>query len=685
MFYVDSPEYEPLHRALGDILPEAQRAFSCRIQVNSTNLGFVRTMNQAVAEAVERGMDLLLLNSDTVVEPGALPEMAACLAADHMIGFVNPRSNNATIATLQVRVPADAAPAEYRAAARGLAGRLPRLSYIPTGVGFCLLIRWSILAELGGFDEAYGCGYNEENDLIMRAGRCGYRVVMANRAFVWHDGEKSFATSDINRAHWEPANRAILDSRYPEYGGHTLAHYYRPETIAEALLSTLTPGPGGKLELGFDFSSFRADHNGTFYAGLQLLRAAAVWAPHFRITVICTKDVYDFHGYAELGVPRCDPHEGRHFAAIFRVGQPYDWNVIQRLAVTAPVIAIYMLDTISIDCPQLTSSRLYNIWQFALDHSDLIVAQSHQTQAQLNARFTLPDSTLQIVSLHSLDLAEYKLPEAGRDVAAGDATGTILVIGNHFHHKYLGTTANALARALPSRTIVAMGLGRAAPGRAQPDPMAAPALEPLPNLIPYPVGFLTEAEIGAQYAACAAVVFPSHAEGFGFPMLNALAERRPVFVRPLPVFLELWERLGRTPNIHFYETTSSLAARLENPPAWIEDAADTGHARAGDAAHHDDGAARSAGEIRDALLAAIERADYGRIVRRVRAMQLASDLSDTGRPPIAHASRAAEVANFLAQRVEHTARRLFAIAPIYHATRVLFRGARLGWRAVRLK
>ena len=674
VFYVDSPDYAPLADALDKILPDARRSFPCRIERNDENLGFVRTMNKAVREAVERGMNLLLLNSDTMLEPGALAEMAGALAIDHMIGFVNPRSNNATITTLPVRAAPDASRDELLRAARQLSARLPRVSYIPTAVGFCLLVRWSILAEFGGFDEIYGQGYNEENDLVMRAGRCGYRAVMANRAFVWHEGEESFAIADVDRSVWEPTNRAILDARYPEYGGYTAAYYHTPEITAENLLATLTPDEDGRLDLGFDFSSFRPAHNGTFQAGLQLLQAASIWAERYRVHVICSKEVYDFHNYEALGVPRCDTHEGRRFAAIFRVGQPYDWNVIQRLSVSAPVIGIYMLDTISIDCPQLTSARLFNIWQFALDHADLIATQSRQTQAQFSARFSIPDHVVQVVALHSLDLQDYVLPGT-EDAAPASPAGNILVIGNHFHHKYLSHTANMLAAEFPDREIVAMGLGRATHRVA--DPMAPPPLAALPNLTPMPVGDLSDAQIGASYAACGVVVFPSHAEGFGFPVLNALAAKRPVFLRRLPVFQQLWDTLDKTPNIHFYDATPELLRALANPPVWIDAPANTGTCR--------NGAERAAREIRDALAIAIENADHGRIVRRVRAMQLASDLSDTGRPAIVHSTQAAEVAQFLAVRVERAARRALAMGPIYHASRLMFRTARASWRAVRLR
>jgi GT2 family glycosyltransferase len=273
VFYNDSPDYPALSEALHAILPQAEAAFPCRIETNPQNLGFVRTMNRAVAEAVARHADLLMLNSDTEIELGALPEMVRVAALDHMTGFVNPRSNNATIATLPLAAPPpDRAAA--RTAYRALARMLPAVSHVPTAVGFCMLIRWIVLAEFGGFDEIYGQGYNEENDLVMRAGRCGFRAVLANHAFVWHEGEESFSGSAVARDVWEPANRAILDARYPEYGPYTASHYDAPETIAERLLAALLPGADGRVDLAFDFSSFRAAHNGTYRAGRQLLAVA---------------------------------------------------------------------------------------------------------------------------------------------------------------------------------------------------------------------------------------------------------------------------------------------------------------------------------------------------------------------------------------------------------------------------
>ena len=671
VFYNDSPDYPALAAALEAMLPRAGAAFPCRVVSNDVNLGFVRTMNRAIAEAVERRFDLLLLNSDTMVVPGAIAEMARVATLDPMVGFVNPRSNNATLTTLAVPPRLlEAAPERAADAFAALAARLPEFSYTPTGVGFCLLIDWAILAEFGGFDEIYGHGYNEENDLVMRAGRCGYRVAMANRAFVWHESERSFGSSGLTKSDWEPINRKILDTRYQEYGGFTTAYFDSPEVHAERLLGQLTPDAAGRLDLAFDFSTFAPIHNGTYQAGRQLLKAAvAAWADRFNIHVLCIEEVYAFHDYAALGVPRCDPHGPEKFAAIFRVGQPYDWNTIQRLMMKGAAIGIYMLDTISIDCTQLTSPALFNMWQFAMEHVDLVVALSRQTGAQLNRRFRIPATTVQACALLSTEIDDYRLaPTTGPHDPSG---GTLLVLGNHFPHKYLASTANALAEAFPARAVVALGevkpekpvtLGRYEPQK----------LKDLANLAGVKVGKLGDDEMAGFYADAAAIVFPTHYEGFGIPVLNALAARRPLYVRRLPVFEELWESLGRNPNIHFFETTADLIEQMRAVAAWIDVAP---------AAR--DGADRVVRDIRIGLEAALARVDYQRIVDRVRGAQFPAQVAaGPARAPTPD-EPAAFAARFLAERVERAALRLFDRPLPFAIARGIGRALRAGVRSIK--
>ena len=656
VFYDDSPDYPALAEALAREAA-AMDLIACRVETNTANLGFVRTMNRAVDEAVARGLHLVMLNSDTQVCPGALPAMLGVLRLDRMHGFVNPRSDNATIATLplQGRLGGGTdALADYAAFAQ----RLPPFSYVPTAVGFCLLVRWEILAEFGGFDEVYGQGYNEENDLVMRASRVGYRAVLANRAFVAHQGEASFSLSERPRTEWERRNRAILDRRYPEYAAHTRRYYDTPEFIAERLLACLVPDDEGKLDIALDCSSFYPSHNGTFQAGRQLIVAAErEWGERWRVHVLCSQAVFDFHDYASLGVQRADPHAERCFAAIFRVGQPYDWNVLQRVCTTGAVLGVYMLDTISLDCPTLVSPLLQNLWQFTMDQFDVLATQSRQTERSMRLRLRVPDRMISVVAPHSLDVGDY-LPNA--DAARVEAQDKLLVVGNHYAHKHVVPTANALAAALPGRQVLALG---ARARGAQNEQAADYALANLPNLVAVPLGDLVPDELASLYASAAAVVFPSFAEGFGFPTLNALAARRPVFARRLPATEEIWTALGRNPNVRFYDSTEELAALLQAVPAWDSKAPPQ------------PAAPQSAGGIGAALESAMLAADYTRIVARIQATQFASDTSKFGEHRVDYAVPAV-AANLVARRVERWVRLAFERPTLFRVTRYGVRAAR---------
>ncbi len=622
VLYNDSPDDPELAQALSETLASFSPGVSFRLERNAENLGFVRTANRALAEGVETGRDVLLLNSDTIMFPGALFEMVRVSRLDPMTGFVNPRSNNATLATLPLP-PAfrTAEPAAAHASWAKLAPLLPPVTYVPTAVGFCLLIRWTILAEFGLFDEIYGAGYNEENDLILRAGRRGYRATLANHAFVWHQGSGSFGalqTSELDRG-----NALIFNERYPEYRQLCGVYFDSANYRGEYLLGNLIPGADGRLDLAFDFTAVAPAHNGTFLAAKRLLAGAAqAWRGDFNLYVLCSEEAYDFHGYAALSVQRLDPAGPETFAVIFRVGQPYHLSQLERLVERSAVFGVFMLDTISIDSAPLVEPGLYELWQLTLEHADLIATISDFSGDQYQRRFAFGEGVTTLRSLLSLDTAEYVKPSKAPPPAA---PGYIFVVGNHYWHKDVAVAAEALALADPERTVVVIAGVHDTVGPA-PDPgrYAPRSMVMLPNLIRLPAGQLTDAEIGAAYAHASVVVFPSHYEGFGFPLLDALAARRPVFIRPLPVFEEINRALGGEGNLHIFQTTQELVEMLRTPPVWNAQTASPG--RPGDLS-------RVTEDVRGAVMTALSKVSYERIVRRVRALRTIRMFAPPPSPP----------------------------------------------------
>jgi GT2 family glycosyltransferase/glycosyltransferase involved in cell wall biosynthesis len=205
------------------VFDEIARAAHPHVELlrNERNLGFTGTANRGMGLS---RLDVVLLNSDTIVTDGWLGALLRCAASDPSIGTITPWSNNAEILSyprfcVNNEWPEGTDPAPLaRAFARAAVPSYPDL---PTGVGFCFFVRRAMLDAIGGFDTAFGAGYGEENDLCMRAAAAGWRNVLADDALVLHTGGRSF---EKQKDALVPKNTATLLARHPGY--LSLVHDY---------------------------------------------------------------------------------------------------------------------------------------------------------------------------------------------------------------------------------------------------------------------------------------------------------------------------------------------------------------------------------------------------------------------------------------------------------------------------
>ncbi len=154
---------------------------------NPVNLGFVKTANRGLL--FSDAPYVCLLNSDTLLTPGALERMVERLDREPAIGICCPLSNSAV--NLSVKIPPGEDVFSFaRQVARRSPGTYPDVT---TVVGFCLLVKRELLATLGVFDEAFERGYCEETDFHFRARAAGWRCVVADDVFVYHRQGASFS------------------------------------------------------------------------------------------------------------------------------------------------------------------------------------------------------------------------------------------------------------------------------------------------------------------------------------------------------------------------------------------------------------------------------------------------------------------------------------------------------------
>ena len=197
------------------------------VLTNDQNRGFVGSANRAFAFCREG--DVILLNSDTRVFAGVLEELWSAAQSAAEIGTATALSNNATIFSYPVTDQGCETLDDIgwdETASVALQHNRGRVFDVPTGHGFCMLIRRAVLDLLDGFDESFGRGYGEENDLCRRAADLGFRNVAAAGAFVEHRESVSFGSDKSALLH---ANLQLLERRYPEYAAEVRASLRRDD------------------------------------------------------------------------------------------------------------------------------------------------------------------------------------------------------------------------------------------------------------------------------------------------------------------------------------------------------------------------------------------------------------------------------------------------------------------------
>ncbi|CDN42250.1 Glycosyl transferase 2 family protein [Paenibacillus sp. P22] len=198
-----------------DGTPEMIRRLGCKAVFNAVNAGFAKGCNQGLELA--DGEFVLFLNNDTVVTEGWLEAMLRALESDRTAGMTGPVSN---YVSGQQQVEADYGPGleglGAYAAARSAAWQ-GKIIEVPRLVGFCLLLPRDLALEMGGFDERFGLGNYEDDDLCMRIRSRGYRLVVACDSFIHHYGHVTInALEDFDLTALLSVNREIARRKWGE-------------------------------------------------------------------------------------------------------------------------------------------------------------------------------------------------------------------------------------------------------------------------------------------------------------------------------------------------------------------------------------------------------------------------------------------------------------------------------------
>lgn len=200
-----------------------------RVLQQERNLGFAGGVNAGIRQAT--GDHVLILNNDTLSATNMLRELHRTLHSAPNIGAAAPMSNHVKGDALLPVGDFGRVREQRQELANELQGAAP-LQDADTLAGLCLLLERETLTRVGLFDERFGHGNYEDDDLCLRMRLRGYRLAIARRAFLHHEGHATFRSMGLDlkeqiakrfgqfRNKWlhHPAGLATLAGLQHDYG-----------------------------------------------------------------------------------------------------------------------------------------------------------------------------------------------------------------------------------------------------------------------------------------------------------------------------------------------------------------------------------------------------------------------------------------------------------------------------------
>lgn len=169
-----------------------------QVVTNEQNLGFAGGCNSGAAIAGHEA--IVFLNNDTLLVGRWLDALLEAFV-DPQVAAAGSRSNSVSGQQLVVEpgCDTDRLPEIRRFEREWRQRHAGQFSDVSRLVGFCLAVRRDAFEAIGGFDEGFGIGGFEDDDLCTRLIGAGHRLVISHASFVHHDGHRTF---DANGVDW---------------------------------------------------------------------------------------------------------------------------------------------------------------------------------------------------------------------------------------------------------------------------------------------------------------------------------------------------------------------------------------------------------------------------------------------------------------------------------------------------
>jgi len=254
-----------------DGTPDAVREAFAGVEVLEVgkNLGFTGGNNIGLRLALDRGADyVLLLNNDTIVDPGFLREMLPVATVSEEIGFVSPKiyfldppdllwfaGAKFSTVTGYGRVIG------YREPDRG---QHDDVQTIDRPCGCAVLVSRRLCREAGLMDDGLFL-YADEVEWMLRARKFGFRACYAPKAKVWHKVSASVGRESHPDAFYYGVRNTLYALNAHAPCGNRILRYLRELSVTSVHLAALLRSSSPKVEgVRAICQGLSDNHRGTF-------------------------------------------------------------------------------------------------------------------------------------------------------------------------------------------------------------------------------------------------------------------------------------------------------------------------------------------------------------------------------------------------------------------------------------